>query len=99
MTLDRLLRILSGDDDPVAAPSVHVLGDSGPMLTHRELHVLRALVDGDSSRGIAERLGISAKTVENHKARIYAKLGVQSQAQAAAMAVRRGLIQADRRGA
>ena len=97
ISVSLLLRILEGDE--AGAPSLHAGPGQGPMLTDREQEVLRALAGGSSSREIAERLGISPKTVDNHKASIYAKLGVQSQAQAVATAVRGGLIQADRRGA
>jgi DNA-binding CsgD family transcriptional regulator len=37
-------------------------------------------------------MGISPKTVENHKQRIFAKLGVQNQAHAVAVAMRSGLV-------
>jgi len=45
-------------------------------LTDRELEIARLAADGLSSRQLAERLGISARTVDNHLGTIYAKLGV-----------------------
>jgi DNA-binding NarL/FixJ family response regulator len=63
-----------------------------PPLTPREAEVLRAVAEGHSAREIARRLDVSPKTVDNHKHRIYAKLGVQSQAHAVAVATRAGLI-------
>jgi len=54
-------------------------------LTVRELEVLGAMSDGLSVKAIAHHLGIAAKTVENHKTRIFDKLGVHTQAQAVAI--------------
>jgi len=43
-------------------------------LTPREREVLDRLLDGDTSKQIAETLGISSRTVEVHRARIMEKL-------------------------
>ncbi len=51
-------------------------------LTSRENEVLRLLADGLANRDVAARLGISLRTAEVHRARIMAKLGVGSLAQA-----------------
>ena len=56
-------------------------------LTARELEVLGAMSDGLSTKAIAHHLGIAVKTVENHKTRIFDKLGVHTQAQAVAIAI------------
>ena len=61
-------------------------------LTERERQVLRLVGGGSTTREISSRLGISSKTVENHKHRIFAKLGVHNQAHAVSIAVRTGLI-------
>jgi len=53
-------------------------------LTVRELDVLRLLADGITDREIAERLGISPRTVETHVGSILHKLAVRNRAQAAA---------------
>jgi DNA-binding NarL/FixJ family response regulator len=66
-------------------------------LTRRELHVLSLLVDGLSQSEIAEKLFISPKTVGKHIEHILAKLDVHSRAQAVALAIRGGLIEAHRR--
>ncbi len=44
-------------------------------LTGRERDVLALALTGMASRAIAERLGISLRTVEGHRARIYLKTG------------------------
>ena len=48
-----------------------------PDLTSRELEVLGAMSDGLSTKAVARLLGITSKTVENHKTRIFDKLGVR----------------------
>jgi DNA-binding NarL/FixJ family response regulator len=53
----------------------------GEDLTLREMEVLNAMADGLSTKAAARRLGVAVKTVENHKTRVFAKLGVHSQAQ------------------
>lgn len=62
----------------------------GTQLTERELEVMGSMSDGLSTKAIAHHLGISVKTVENHKTRIFDKLGVRSQAQAVALIHRKG---------
>ena len=52
-------------------------------LTNREREIAELAADGLPSRVIAERLYVSVRTVDNHPARIYAKLGVSSRAELA----------------
>jgi len=47
-------------------------------LTARELEVMRYIVQGMSSRAIAEQLGVSNRTIEVHRARVMAKMGADS---------------------
>jgi pimeloyl-ACP methyl ester carboxylesterase/DNA-binding CsgD family transcriptional regulator len=51
-------------------------------LSPRERETLALLADGLSNAAIAERLGISEKTVRNHVSHLFDKLGVWSRAQA-----------------
>jgi len=60
-------------------------------LTAREREVLTLICDGASNAQIAERLVISAKTVDHHVSAILAKLGVRSRAEAARAAARLGI--------
>ena len=57
-------------------------------LTAREREVLGLVAKGLAGKQVASLLGISAKTVEHHKTRIYGKLGVANQAAAVAVAGR-----------
>ena len=59
-------------------------------LSARERQVLALMGDGLSNADIAERLGISDKTVRNHASNIFDKLGVWSRAQAIVFARDRG---------
>jgi predicted ATPase/DNA-binding CsgD family transcriptional regulator len=81
---DELTTALSG--------SPHVAPRSPAGLTSRELDVLRLLVEGRSDKEIADALFIGARTVQTHVANLFAKLGVNARAEAAAVAVRRGIV-------
>jgi DNA-binding NarL/FixJ family response regulator len=60
----------------------------GPVpLTEREAAVLALIASGLTAREVAERLEVSLRTVEAHKQRAFAKLGVQNQAHAVAAAL------------
>jgi FixJ family two-component response regulator len=50
-------------------------------LTRRERDVLAHLAEGDSNKEIAQRLGVSSRTVEGHRASIMRKAGVRSAAE------------------
>jgi len=64
-------------------------------LTPREQQVLRLLAEGLSTKKIGEKLFISPKTVENHRANIMNKLEVHSTMELVRYAVRLGLIDVD----
>ncbi len=61
-------------------------------LTARELEVLALLVEGAGSGQIARTLDISWNTVRTHAQSILTKLQVHSRLEAAAVAVRQGLV-------
>lgn len=62
-----------------------------PELTPREREILAAMTEGLGGKAIASRLGVALKTVENHKLRLFGKLGVRTQAQAVSVALTMGL--------
>ncbi len=63
-----------------------------PVLTPREIEVLRLIADGASNKIIAHRLGISDHTVKFHVASILSKLNAGSRTEAVTLGVRMGLI-------
>jgi DNA-binding NarL/FixJ family response regulator len=61
-------------------------------LTLRERQVLNLLAAGNTNSQIAQRLAVSAKTIDNHRTNLMAKLGVHSLAELLAYALREGLL-------
>jgi DNA-binding NarL/FixJ family response regulator len=61
-------------------------------LTTREHEVLHLAAEGRSNPEIAERLGISTRTVETHRANFLAKLGLHNQTELVRYALRRGIL-------
>jgi len=47
-------------------------------LTEREREVVQWLVEGRANKAIADQLGISVRTVEVHRARVFEKMEVKS---------------------
>jgi two-component system, NarL family, response regulator NreC len=62
------------------------------ILSQRELEVLQLTAEGHSGVEIAERLFISPRTVESHRANIMRKLGVRNQKDLVRYAVQRGFF-------
>lgn len=60
-------------------------------LSPREVEVVRLVARGAADKEIAAALGIGHRTVTTHLSHVYAKLGVENRAEAAALAVRLGL--------
>ena len=63
-----------------------------PVLTPRELEVLRMLAEGEANKTIAWKLGISEHTAKFHVASILTKLDAGSRAEAVAIGIRKGMI-------
>ena len=61
-------------------------------LTAREVEVIRLIAAGRSNPQIATELFISVKTVGNHVSNILNKTSLTNRAEAAAYAVRQGLV-------
>jgi len=78
----------------IARRVIDLAGGKGPgtTLTDREMEILRLLAQGKRPADVAAKLFVSVKTVKNHLTSVYAKLGVQTGAQAVAEAYRRGLV-------
>lgn len=78
-----LLRLVEGEPENEQSLLKHKLA-----VTEREAEVLLWIARGKSNRDIAEILDLSPRTVNKHLEQIYAKLGVENRASAAALAVR-----------
>jgi len=66
--------------------------DAEPLLTARELEILRMIADGLGNKQIAARLAISEHTVKFHIGSVFAKMHASSRAEAVMIGARRGLI-------
>ena len=55
---------------------------SAQQLTSRQHELLRLLRDGKDNQAIAQEMGLSVKTIENHLTRLYRQLNVQSRLEA-----------------
>lgn len=72
------------------------VGGSTPVgrLTPREREILQLIAEGNTSKEVAARLGITVKTVEAHRANIMNKLDLHSASQLVRYAVRNNIVQA-----
>ncbi len=75
--------------------SIPTRSREGISLTKREQEVLEWVAQGERSKEIAARLGITERTVKAHLTSIYNKLGVDSRASAVAVAMQHGLLPED----
>jgi DNA-binding CsgD family transcriptional regulator len=66
--------------------------DGSECLSLRERQVLRLVAEGGSTKHIADQLGISPKTVENHRNRLLTKLGAHNAADLTRAAFQFGLM-------
>ena len=79
------------NDTPDLGSSTHEFADDRPRrlgrneLTKRERQIVQAITDGLSNRAIAERFGISERTVKNQLTVIYRKLDVASRLELATL--------------
>ena len=64
------------------------------VLTPRQREILRRIAAGNAAKEIAFDLGISAKTVESHRAQIMERLGIHDVAGLTRYAIRTGLVSA-----
>ena len=68
-------------------------GRPGPsVLSARELEILQLLARGYTNKEISERVYLSIKTIESHRAKIYAKLGFKSRSDLVDYAIKHKLM-------
>jgi DNA-binding NarL/FixJ family response regulator len=90
---DSIPIILNGGK--VVAPDVMELlehTEAPDVLTTRERQILSLIATGATNREIAERLGVSHKTIDNHRTNIMRKVNVHSVAELLSYALREGLL-------
>lgn len=75
-----------------ALPAVPHTAYPSQVLTSRQREVLQLIAEGHTLRAIAERLFISVKTVETHKAQLMERLDLRNVASLTRYAIRAGLI-------
>lgn len=71
-------------------------GTAGHLLSQREREVLELLALGHTNQEVADRLFLSVKTVETHRARLMRKLGLHTRADLIRFARETGMIAQDR---
>jgi|SRR5229473_6118686 DNA-binding NarL/FixJ family response regulator len=84
-------RVLAGVAG-AAGGGIRSAGKGNIPLTSREISVLKLMGEGLRHKEIARELSISQRTVGNHIASIYNKLGISDRAQAIVYAVKKGIV-------
>lgn len=84
--------ILSGYMQQLKKGDRHSRAERQSKLSNKEKEILQFLVDGMSSREIAEKLQLSVRTVDNHRANMMRRLQVRNAAELVRMAVEDKLI-------
>ena len=82
----------SSADMLASEPDAALSGAAAPVLTPRELDVLKLVAKGLSNPDIAQQLLLSEHTAHRHLANILRKLNLSSRAAAAVWGVRAGLV-------
>lgn len=79
----RLLQMISLTDAPQkqSEPAAAAKKENRGLLTHREWEITRLIAQGYNNKEMARRLSISPKTIETHRANVYAKLKVHNAVQ------------------
>ena len=72
----------------------HVVPKDEDKPTTREREIIQLLAEGGSNKDVADKLGISVKTVETHRAAIMRKLGLHSIGELVRYAIRNHIIEA-----
>jgi DNA-binding NarL/FixJ family response regulator len=72
-------------------------GERSPLdrLTSRQREVLQLIAEGNTTKAIATRLGLSVKTVETHRAQLMERLEARDVATLVRLAIRIGLVESE----
>lgn len=79
---------------PMAKPPARGTEGGLALLSERERVVFERLAHGETQRAVAEKLGVSVKTVESYRARIAEKLGLRTRADLVRFALEAGVLKA-----
>jgi DNA-binding NarL/FixJ family response regulator len=90
--LEEVAKTLSHGKAGTAVPAARPQTAETILLSAREQEVLRLVAQGLSSQSIGRQLFLAPSTVDYHLTSISHKLGVDTRAQAAAVAAQRGLL-------
>lgn len=85
-------RVTKGVLEKLVSQKQAASADDGPELTARELEVLALISEGATNKEIAAKLVVSENTARNHVSHILSKLGFSRRSEAAAYAVKKGLV-------
>jgi len=89
-------RYLSRGIDPAVVEGFRSTGAGDgellAVLTRRQREILQLIAEGASTREMAERLVVSVKTIETHRAQIMGRLGIRDVAGLVRFAIRAGLV-------
>ena len=85
-------RLLLGATPPTP-PSPGAADATYELLSPREQQVLRLIALGHTNQQVADRLGLSVKTVETYKSRLMTKLGLAGRAALVRYALQQGLLE------
>jgi two-component system NarL family response regulator len=92
-----VIREVAGGARPVQPEVAQKLTDRmfQPVLTPREIEVIRLVARGMRNKEIAAALTITEETAQSHVKSILAKLSVHDRTEAVAVAIRRGIVHLD----
>ncbi len=86
--------------DVVSKPAIRDLSGGEnckkPVLTERQMEVLKLMAEGGTNKDIARTMGISDATVKSHTTTIFRRLGADNRTQAVHYALRFKLISTDK---
>ncbi len=71
--------------------AINTGSQSFSLLTEREREVLQMISEGNSTKQIASKLNVSAKTIESHRRQVMGKLNIRNVAELTKFAIREGI--------
>src|SRR5262245_12464048 len=91
---EKILKYLIDDFVKLSHEQGSAARSTKPRLTKRETEILRYVAEGLSSKAIAQRLFLSVRTVDTHRANIMEKLNIHETAGLVRYAIQKGIVEA-----